>query len=102
MLSWIRRRGVTLSGSLPLPLSAQAEAFDDRPVPVDVGLREVVEQPAPLADQQQQPAAAVVVVLVLLQVLGEVADALREQGHLHLGRAGVALLGAVLRDDLLL
>src|SRR4051794_28208072 len=66
-------------------LSAQAETLDDRPIPVDVGLGQVVEQPAALTDQQQQPPAAVVVVLVLAQVLGEVADAPRQQRDLHLG-----------------
>src|SRR3954453_5168834 len=65
-------------------LSAQAEALDDRPIPVDVGLGEVVQQPAALADQQQQPPTAVVVVLVRAQVLGEVADALRHQRDLDL------------------
>ena len=35
-------------------------------------------------DHQQQPTAAVVVVLVLLQVLGEVVDAVRQQRDLHL------------------
>src|SRR4051812_35000173 len=86
----------------PDELSAQAESLDDRPVTVDVGLREVVQKAATLADQQQQPSAAVVVVLVVAKVLGEVADPLRQQRDLHLGRAGVAVGGAVLGDDLLL
>src|SRR5919201_897412 len=56
--------------------------------------------PPPAADHLQQAAARVVVVLVDPQVLGELVDAGGEQGHLDLGRAGVALLGRVLRDDL--
>src|SRR5579875_688441 len=95
------RRGAT-GWSLPRGLAAQAETLDDRPVPVDVGLGQVVEQPAALADEQQQAAAAVVIVLVRLEVLGEVRDAARQQRDLHLRRAGVALGGAVLGDDLLL
>ncbi len=69
-------------------------------VALDVGLAQVVEQPAALADQQQQAAPAVVVVLVLLQVLGEVRDAVAEQRDLHLGGTGVALGRGVLGDDL--
>jgi hypothetical protein len=44
----------------------------------------------------------VVVVLVLLQVLGELRDAVREQRDLDLGGTGVALGQGVLADDLLL
>src|SRR5580765_7500097 len=41
-----------LSGSVDRPrvLSAQTELLDDRPVTVDVGLGQVVQQPATLAD----------------------------------------------------
>src|SRR3954452_8862588 len=48
--------------------TAQAETLDDRAVALDVGLVEVVQQPATLADQQQQPTTRVVVVLVRLEV----------------------------------
>ena len=65
-------------------------------------LSQVVEQPTTLADQQQQTTTAVVVVLVLLEVLGEVDDAVAQQRDLHLGRTGVTLGGGVLGDDLLL
>src|SRR5919107_445564 len=58
----------------PTCSAAQTEPLDERAVPGDVGLRQVVEQPATTADQQQQAAPAVVVVLVHLEVLGEVAD----------------------------
>jgi len=63
---------------------------------------QVVQQPAALAHEEQQPTAAVVVVLVLLEVLGEVGDAVAEQRDLHLGGTGVALGRGVLGDDLLL
>ncbi|BDZ61417.1 hypothetical protein GCM10025873_12080 [Demequina sediminis] len=43
-----------------------------------------------------------VVVLVLLEVLGEVLDALREHRDLNLGGTGVALAGCVLGHDGLL
>ena len=65
-------RGVPLLGLL----APDAEALDERAVPLDVGGLQVLEQAATLADQQQQAAPAVVVVLVGLQVLGQVRDAL--------------------------
>src|SRR4029079_11920888 len=76
---------------------AQAEPLDQRPVAADVGLLQVVQQPAPAADEQQQATTAVVVMLVRPQVLGQVGDAPRQDRDLDLGRTGVALLGRVLR-----
>src|SRR5699024_11820253 len=82
--------------------TAQAETFDQRPVALDLGLPQVLEQATTLTDQQQQATTRVVVVLVLLEVFGEVLDPLREQGHLDLWGAGVALVRGVLGNDLLL
>src|SRR6476646_529903 len=82
--------------------AAKAETLDDGAVSVDVRLLQVVEQTTTLTDEQQQTTTAVVVVLVLLEVLGEVADAVRQQRDLNLGRAGVTLVRGVLGDDLLL
>ncbi|CDZ88735.1 conserved hypothetical protein [Rhodococcus ruber] len=90
-----RRRFVAL-------LSTQTQTLDQRTVAVDVDLLDVLEQPATTTDQQQQAAAGVVVVLVLLQVLGQVLDALGEHRDLRLGRSGVGLVEAVLAEDLLL
>src|SRR4051812_7016364 len=89
------------SGPL-IVLAAQAEPLDERPVPVDVGLRQVVQQPATAADQQEQAPPAVVVVLVLLEVLGQVADPSGQHRDLHLGGACVVLDRRVLGHDLLL
>src|SRR3954470_9727844 len=100
-----RGRGPTpgCPGSGPLDvLAAQAESLDERAVPSDVGLRQVVQQAAATSDQQEQAPPAVVVVLVHLQVLGEVADPTGQHRDLHLGRAGVVLDRGVLGHDLLL
>src|SRR4051794_30602869 len=83
-------------------LPAQTEPLDERAVAVDVGLGQVVQQPATPADQQEQAPPAVVVVLVLLEVLGEVADPAGQHRDLHLGRAGVPLDRGVVGHDLLL
>lgn len=55
-----------------------------------------------VCDVGKQPATRGVVLLVLLQVLRHLIDLLREQCHLHLRRAGILLMRAVLGDDFLL
>src|SRR5918992_2348875 len=97
-----RARSITVLGTPVRPprSAAEPEALDERPVAGDIVVLEVAEQPAAAADHLQEAAARVVVVLVDLEVLGELVDARGQQGHLHLGRAGVALLGRVLGDDL--
>src|SRR5689334_3359876 len=86
----------------PRMSTAQAEPLDQGAIARDVGLLEVLQQPAPAPDQQQQATPAVVVVLVLPEVLGEVTDALCEHRDLDLRRAGVAFGRCVLGHDLLL
>src|SRR3954470_4847261 len=80
--------------------SAQAELADERAVALEVPLLQVVEQPPALADEHEQAAARVVVLLVLAQVLGEVVDALGEQGDLDAGIARVLGVVAELGDQL--
>src|SRR4051794_38569723 len=62
----------------------------------------VAEEAAALADEHQQAAARVVVLLVVAQVLGQLVDALGEQGDLDAGVPRVLGVLAELRDDLLL
>ena len=69
----------------PCRLAAQSESLDDASVASDLGLLEIVEQPASLADEEEETTTTVVVVLVLLEVLGEVGDPLGEQRDLNLG-----------------
>src|SRR3954453_7475607 len=97
-----RRRAAHVEVSRSEPLAPKAEALDQGPVALDVGLGDVVEQAATLADQEHQAPAAVVVVLVLLEVLGQVSDPLREDRDLDLRGTRVALRRRVLGDDLLL
>src|SRR5690606_14466654 len=75
---------------------------DDRLVAVRILPLQIVEQATTLADDLQQTTPRVVVLLVGLEVLGEVANPLREECDLHLGRARVPFLARVLGDDLLL
>ena len=80
-------------------LLADVQLGDDRAVTLDVLLRHVVEQTAALADHLVHAQTAVGVVGMTLQVLGELTDALGQNGDLNLGRAGVLLMGGVFADD---
>jgi len=84
-------------GSRPSP--PEPELGDDRPVPVDVGPLQIVQQPPPLADQLEQPAPRVVVMGVRFQMVGEVIDPFAEDCDLDLGRSGVLLTEAIGVDD---
>src|SRR5262249_19854080 len=81
-------------------LFAEVEGGHDLAVTVEAGLLQVVQEATALRDELQEPAARVVVLHVGLEVLREVADALAEEGDLHLGRPGVALVGLELADQL--
>ena len=78
----------------------EAEFADQGAVTIDVGALEVAEKTAALADHHEEAAAGVVILAVLAKVTGEVVDARGQQGDLNLGRARVAILVAVLADDL--
>src|SRR5882757_5529735 len=100
----VRREPLPLHGVLANAGRAgtDAEALAELTEAGDVLLGQVLQQTAALADQDQQTPTGVVVVLVGLEVLGQVRDPAGQQSDLHLGGAGVALLGAELGDDLLL
>src|SRR5689334_20549739 len=83
-------------------LLADAERVDQLAVAIEVLVLEVVEQPTALADQLEEATTRVVVLLVRLEVLGEVVEALGQERDLDLGRPGVAVVGRVLLDDVLL
>src|SRR5699024_10899936 len=71
-------------------LLAQAELFNQGAGGVGVAISEVIKQLATAADHAQQASTRVVVFRVRLEVLGKVVDAGGKQGHLHLGRTGIA------------
>jgi len=70
---------------------AKFELLSDRLIAAEVGALQVIEQAAALADHHQQTATGAVILLVALQMLGQVVDALRQQGDLHVG--GTRVLG---------
>src|SRR5690242_10033240 len=73
-------------------LVPESEILDDLARPLDVRPLHVVVQTTARAHHHEEAAAATVIRLVGAEVLGEVIDALREEGHLHAGRAGIGLV----------
>src|ERR1041385_3122165 len=91
-----RRKGVPgrLASLLP-----KAQLLDDDLVAVERVLFQVLQQGATLVDQLEHAPAAGVVLHVRLEMLAQLVDALGQQGHLDLGRAGVAVVHGVLLDE---
>jgi len=77
----------------------EPELGDDGSVALDVGALQVIQQPAPLADQLEQPTPRVVVVSVRFEMVGEVIDPLAEDRDLDFGRSGVLVVQTVGLDD---
>ena len=73
-------------------LFAQFQLFGDGLIAADIGVVEIIQQPPPLADHHQQAAAGAMIFLVLLQMLGQMIDPLREQRDLNIRRTGIPLV----------
>ena len=91
-----------LPSFLPRGLSAKVERLDDRAVAFDVDLLQIFQQRAALTYQAQQCALGSEVVFVALEVFRKVADTVRKQRDLALGRPRVGVRLAVLAEKLLL
>lgn len=72
-----------------LDVVANAELLDELTVLVDVVLLDVGEETTTLTNQHEQTTTGVEVLLVGLHVLGQLLDALGQDGNLNLGVAGV-------------
>ena len=92
------RRGSAIRGEL----LSDFRLLDDRAVTLDVVLCQIVQKIAAMTDHLKKTAAAVVVLVVCLQMLVQIVDAVGQNCDLNLGRTGVAFMGLVLLDDLLL
>lgn len=55
-----------------------------------------------IGDHREKAAARMHIFLVRLQMLGQLIDALREDGDLHLRRTGILIVDSGFLDDLLL
>ena len=81
-------------------LLTDTEALDRRAVSLDVLALHVVQQATTTTDELQQAAATVMVFAVGLEMLGQLDNPVGQQSYLNLGRTGVAIMGAVLFNDL--
>src|SRR5438094_422207 len=68
-------------------LLAKLQPFGQRLVTAGVGGMQIIQQTPALANHYEQSPARTVVLDVLLQMLRQVVDALRQQGDLNIGRA---------------
>src|SRR5579871_5391548 len=82
-------------------LLAKSQRLDELLVTVAVDPAQVTEQPVPLPHEHEETAPGRVVFPVSLQVFGDAPDALGQDRDLHLRRAGVFLVCAEARDELL-
>jgi len=94
-LDWIKSRRRVM-------LSSEPESFDQGAVASDFLFLDIVQKaPAP-SDLDQQPPPGMMIFFVNLQVLGQVVDAMGQDGDLDLRRPGVGLMELELPDHLLI
>src|SRR5215468_11479012 len=79
--------------------AANTQPLDQRLVTRLVGTGEIIEQLATLGYELEQSTPGMIVLDVTLEVLGQIVDAFRKNGHLHLRRSSVAGLGRIGLDD---
>ena len=87
---------------LPAGLLPDAQLLDKALIALLIMFSQVAEELTPAADHLEQAAAASVVLSVRIEMPGELAYPRREDGHLHLGRSGIALVGPKFVDNLCL
>src|SRR5262249_13293736 len=80
-------------------LAANPQPLDQRLVTRLVDTGEIAEQLATLRYELEQSTPGMIVLDVGLEVLGQIVDAFRKNGHLHLRRSSVAGLGRIGLDD---
>src|SRR5258708_3570225 len=79
--------------------TTDTESLDQSLVAAFIGALEIVKKLATLGHKLQQSPSRVIVLNVLLEVLSEIADALRQDPDLYLRRPGIAGLFGVRFDD---
>ncbi len=78
---------------MPRPrLLTELELLRNSLIAVQVRVVQVIQQTAALANHHQEPSTGAMILLVLLQVLSQVIDPLREQRNLHIRRTCIPLV----------
>jgi hypothetical protein len=80
-------------------LATQTKLFDEGPVAGLINLLDIVEQAAAGRNQLQQAATRVIVLTVALEVLGQVGNALGQDGNLNFRRTSVIWLDGIFLDQ---
>src|SRR6201996_8899394 len=81
-------------------LLADSQLADHVAIAVRVRALQVVQKAAALGHQHEEATAGAMILLVCLEVLGQLANTLAENGNLHLRTSGVGVMRAELGDDL--
>lgn len=92
-------KGGPLEPPFPKLLFTQTQFLDQRVVPLNILFLKVCKQVATLIDHHQKAAARMVVFMVALEVIGEVADTLREDRDLNFGAARIAFGAGVVFNN---
>ena len=71
---------------------AQLEPLGDRLITRQIGMMEIIQQATALSDHDQEAAAGAVVLDILLQMFGQMIDALGQKSDLHVSGPCVALV----------
>jgi hypothetical protein len=85
--------------NLAAALLADAKLLNDSFVAFGVGLSEVVQQAATLADHHKKTAPGGMVLLVGLEVLGQLADPRAQDGDLNFRRSSIVIGSAVIGNQ---
>ena len=82
-------------------LFAETQSLDDGTIAIDVAVVQIVKESAALTYQLGQGAGGSEILVVLLQVLSQVRDAIREESNLAFCRTGIGSALAILTKDFL-
>jgi hypothetical protein len=88
---------ITTDGVHALPpevvtLFSESQGLDHFPVPVDVLVLQVVQQPSSLTHKFEQAPSGMMIFSVDFEMLVQVIDALREQSNLNLRRSSIRVV----------
>ncbi len=81
-------------------LPAQPQAGNQRAIALRVFPVEIGEETPTLTNQAQQAPARMSIVLMHFEMLGKVTNPAREDGNLHLWRAGITFMNLILGNNL--
>lgn len=82
-------------------LAPQTKLFDELAIALVVFLHQILEQTTSFAYHHEKTATAVKIFGMALEVLGQLINALSEQGYLYFRRTGIFSIDLVAGDDFL-